>query len=73
MLGERVDAVIYAPDLQSLDPQAHQATVAAIREHCKTHLADYKVPESIHFYPQALPRNANGKLLKRELKLALKS
>ena len=73
VLGERVDAVIYAPDLQSLDPQAHQATVAAIREHCKTHLADYKVPESIHFYPQALPRNANGKLLKRELKLALKS
>nr|NDG61024.1 hypothetical protein [Betaproteobacteria bacterium] len=53
--------------------RARTETFAAITAHCKTHLADYKVPESIHFYPQALPRNANGKLLKRELKLALKS
>ncbi|NBO96407.1 MAG: long-chain fatty acid--CoA ligase [Betaproteobacteria bacterium] len=73
VLGERVHAVVYAPDLPQADQQARTETFAAITAHCKTHLADYKVPESIHFYPQALPRNANGKLLKRELKLALKS
>jgi O-succinylbenzoic acid--CoA ligase len=70
VLGERVHAVVYAPDLHQAESQAQ--AVAAITAHCKARLADYKVPESIHFYPQALPRNANGKLLKRDLRLALK-
>ena len=71
VLGERVHAVIYAPDLLRADAESQSHALDAILEHCKTHLADYKVPESIHLHPEALPRNANGKLLKRQLRLAL--
>jgi len=31
-------------------------------------LAAYKVPVAIRISPETLPRNANGKILKRELK-----
>jgi acyl-CoA synthetase (AMP-forming)/AMP-acid ligase II len=31
-------------------------------------LSDYKVPEAFHFLEATLPRNANGKVLKRELR-----
>ena len=31
-------------------------------------LADHEVPEDIHLDPVPLPRNANGKLLKRNLR-----
>ncbi len=31
-------------------------------------LAAFKVPVAIRFLPEPLPRNANGKILKRELK-----
>lgn len=35
---------------------------------CTERLADYKVPESVTVRSEPLPRNANGKLLKRELR-----
>lgn len=60
VLGERVHAFIYAP-------QHHLETDALIR-HCQAALADYKVPESITFMETPLPRNANGKVLKRQLR-----
>ena len=41
---------------------------AALKQHCMQVLADYKVPESFTLRDQPLPRNANGKLLKRELR-----
>ena len=31
-------------------------------------LADYKVPDSFSFRPDPLPRNANGKVIKRQLR-----
>ena len=31
-------------------------------------LAAFKVPVSVKFWPETLPRNANGKILKSELK-----
>jgi long-chain acyl-CoA synthetase len=43
------------------------ATAGEIIEHCKRHLALYKKPRSVEFLP-ALPKNAYGKVLKRELR-----
>jgi fatty-acyl-CoA synthase len=40
---------------------------ATIIEHCKANLAKYKVPRSVA-YVDELPRNAAGKILKRELR-----
>ena len=41
--------------------------VTELIEHCRHHLASYKKPSAIHFV-EALPRNAAGKVLKRELR-----
>jgi O-succinylbenzoic acid--CoA ligase len=60
VLGERVHAFVHAPGI------APDAT--ALRAHCAAALADYKVPEAIHWSEQPLPRNANGKLMKRLLR-----
>jgi non-ribosomal peptide synthetase component E (peptide arylation enzyme) len=43
-------------------------TAAALRAHCARHLADYKVPDFVALRAEPLPRNANGKLLKRLLR-----
>jgi O-succinylbenzoic acid--CoA ligase len=60
VLGERVHAHVYAPN-SALD-------AAAVRAYCATQLADYKVPEQIIFVDTPLPRNPNGKVLKRQLR-----
>jgi O-succinylbenzoic acid--CoA ligase len=60
VLGERVHAVLYAPEGGRDEP--------ALREHCAARLADYKVPESVSWSPAPLPRNANGKVMKRVLR-----
>ena len=60
VLGERVHAVVHAPGV-AVDE-------AALRAFCAERLADYKVPESIAFSAAPLPRNANGKLMKRLLR-----
>ena len=61
VLGERVHAYVYAPQAQ-LD-------AAQVQAHCAVRLADYKVPEQVFFVDAPLPRNANGKLLKRQLRV----
>lgn len=43
------------------------ATEAHIREHARQTLADYKVPERVHFLP-ALPKGPTGKVHRRALK-----
>ncbi len=60
VLGERVHAVLHAPGADQDD--------AAVRRHCAERLADYKVPESFVWSAAPLPRNANGKLMKRLLR-----
>ena len=37
-------------------------------EHCRARVARFKVPKSVTFLDQPLPRNAAGKILKRELR-----
>ncbi|MBI2203516.1 MAG: hypothetical protein HYU41_06670 [Candidatus Rokubacteria bacterium] len=44
-----------------------QVTEAEIVEHCRTNLASYEKPQSVELLP-ALPKNAYGKILKRELR-----
>jgi acyl-coenzyme A synthetase/AMP-(fatty) acid ligase len=36
-------------------------------EHCRAHIASFKKPKRIEFL-DALPKNANGKVLQRELR-----
>ncbi|MCW5656088.1 MAG: AMP-binding protein [Burkholderiaceae bacterium] len=60
VLGERVHAFVHAPGAVPND--------AALRTFCAERLADYKVPESITWSDAPLPRNANGKLMKRLLR-----
>ncbi|CAN1559139.1 CaiC Acyl-CoA synthetases (AMP-forming)/AMP-acid ligases II [Burkholderiaceae bacterium] len=60
VLGERVHAFVYAPNDAPQEPD--------VISHCRSSLADYKVPESITWLDQPLPRNANGKVLKRLLR-----
>lgn len=59
VLGERVAAFIRGPAAVEAE---------AIRAHCAVNLSDYKVPELIQLLDQALPRNANGKIVKDELR-----
>jgi len=65
VLGERVHAVVYAPGVAPDDER--------LRAHCAAQLADYKVPETITWTDAPLPRNANGKLMKRVLREALRA
>lgn len=61
VLGERVHVFIATREGQSVD-------VNELASYCAERLADYKVPESFTLRTDPLPRNANGKLLKRELR-----
>ena len=60
VLGERAHAFVFA---------SAEVQPAELKRHCAGLLADYKVPETITMSSGPLPRNANGKLLKRRLRL----
>jgi long-chain acyl-CoA synthetase len=59
VLGERVQAFVVVKNDVDQD---------ALREFCAQRLPDYKVPEKFILRSEPLPRNANGKVLKRELR-----
>lgn len=65
VLGERVHAVVCVDAAMARDPHNAREQLSA---HCATRLADYKVPETWVIQADPLPRNANGKLLKRLLR-----
>ncbi len=60
-LGETVGVAIYLLPNTTCSAQE-------LKEHLSSLIASFKVPEHIWFVDEALPRNANGKFLKRELK-----
>jgi long-chain acyl-CoA synthetase len=66
ILGEEPAAVV------TLKPGA-TATEDDIRGHVAHRLAAFKVPVKVVFWPDALPRNPAGKILKTELKKAFPS
>lgn len=60
-LGEEPAAVVHLAPGES-------ATEQELRDFVRARLAGFKVPVRIAFVKETLPRNANGKILKRELK-----
>jgi long-chain acyl-CoA synthetase len=60
-LGEEPAAVVH------LKP-GMKATEEELRHHVAQKIAAFKVPVKILFLPETLPRNANGKIMKRDLK-----
>lgn len=63
-LGEEVAAAVFVKPGESLD-------AAALREHCKGYLASFKIPRYLWLLDEPLPRNANGKFVKRALRDSL--
>ena len=63
VLGERIHAFVYAPGVR--DAEALKAELVA---HCRRELADYKTPDFWTWTNEPLPRNANGKVMKRSLR-----
>jgi len=61
MMGEKVGAVIVSAVAGALD-------IDAVLAHCRSHLADFKIPQYVAVRAEPLPRNAGGKLLKRTLR-----
>jgi acyl-CoA synthetase (AMP-forming)/AMP-acid ligase II len=60
VMGEKVGAVLFGG--------ADDIDVAAVLDHCRGQLADFKVPQYVTVVDTALPRNAGGKLLKSSLR-----
>ncbi len=58
--GETILAFVVLREGQVVEPES-------LREHCREHLAGYKVPAQIEFIGE-LPRNASGKVLKKNLR-----
>ncbi|WP_300376570.1 class I adenylate-forming enzyme family protein [Henriciella sp.] len=65
-LGEEVGAAIV------LKPGEH-LTEDALREHCAAIMAKHKIPRYFWLMDEALPRNASGKFLKKDLRNRLTS
>jgi acyl-CoA synthetase (AMP-forming)/AMP-acid ligase II len=61
VLGERVHAVVVTRNIVALE---------VLRAWCAERLSDYKVPETMDVRLEPLPRNANGKVMKRQLREA---
>ncbi|WP_286772840.1 MULTISPECIES: AMP-binding protein [unclassified Sphingomonas] len=61
-LGEEPAAVVHLAPGSS-------ATEAELQAWVRERLAAFKVPVAIRFSPETLPRNANGKILKRDLRI----
>jgi long-chain acyl-CoA synthetase len=61
VLGERVHAFVVPQDGAALASED-------VRQFCAARLADYKVPETVTIERAPLPRNANGKIQKAELR-----
>jgi long-chain acyl-CoA synthetase len=60
VLGERVHAFVVT---DGAEPAGE-----AVRAWCAQRLSDYKVPETLTIQVEPLPRNANGKVMKRVLR-----
>ena len=76
-----VECAVFSVQDERLDEEVGVAVVLkegaevdaeTLRDHCREQIAEFKIPRYIWFQDEALPSNANGKFLKRELQAALK-
>jgi acyl-CoA synthetase (AMP-forming)/AMP-acid ligase II len=58
--GEAIKAVV-------VKREGHEVAADELVDHCRQFLADFKKPRSVDFVSE-LPKNANGKLSRKELK-----
>lgn len=65
-LGEEVAAVVYVRPGEAL-------TVEELQQHVAARIASFKVPSVVRLTREPLPRNASGKILKRDLRDSLTS
>lgn len=63
VLGEKIQLFVVSDD--------PGLSAARLKTYCAEHLADYKIPDFIDFLEEPLPRNANGKVLKAQLRLRI--
>jgi fatty-acyl-CoA synthase len=66
-LGEKVVAVVQPKDMAAVSGDAGVALEAELRAFLAPSLSKIKLPKLFDFRPE-LPREANGKLYKRELR-----
>jgi len=64
VLGEKLHVFVYTVD-SALD-------ATTLQRFARDHLADYKVPDFVTFTGASLPRNANGKIIKTQLRQQIK-
>lgn len=64
-LGEEVGAAVLLRDGEALE-------AGALREHLAGLMAKHKIPRYVWFLSEAIPRNASGKFLKRQMRETLK-
>ena len=65
VLGERVHAFV------SVRTISEHTNAQALQAFCSQRMADYAVPETWTIDTEPLPRNLNGKIIKRELRQTL--
>ena len=65
VLGERVHAFVSARTI------SEHTSAQALQAFCSERMADYAVPETWTIDTEPLPRNLNGKIIKRELRQTL--
>jgi long-chain acyl-CoA synthetase len=63
--GERVHAVVVTGTDSSVSE-------AELIEHCRKHIASYKVPKTMMFQTEPLPKSGPGKVLKHEVREAVR-
>ncbi len=68
VLGERVHAFVTLREGTGSGQLKNGTLNDALKAFCAARLSDYKVPESFTLSEVPLPRNANGKLVKRALR-----
>jgi acyl-coenzyme A synthetase/AMP-(fatty) acid ligase len=64
--GEAITALVF-PDPKQATPHDKISMEQALRQHCLHHLAPYQSPRRFVFLDAPLPRNAMGKVNKKEL------